>query len=303
MDHEPIPPSSTPTITLAQRANFAFLFLLCLVGFVVTQILSVNIAARLVHAGGDSLAFNSVYRPLALSMMLFLFGVIARYLGRNQGSLLEVQGLGMALQSGRELVKGLSLGTVMILLCVIAIALFGRYSAQMLPSSGIWLRILGILWMGITAATMEEVAFRGYPFQALTRSIGPWGATLALALLFGFIHLSNPNSSALGFLNTALVSVLLSIAYLRTGYLWMPIGIHVAWNLVLGTVFGLPVSGVNIFAVIVKGMAEGPILVTGGDYGIEASVVCAIVILAGIVAVYWMAQPKIVSSNGTSSQV
>jgi uncharacterized protein len=303
MDHEPLSPPSTPTMTLAQRANFAFLFLLCLVGFVVTQILAVNVTARIIHAGGDSLAFNSMYRPLALLMMLLVFGAIARYLGRGQGSLLEVQGLGLAPQSGRELLKGLLLGSAMILVCVIAITLFGHYSAELLPGAGIWVRALAILWMGLTAAAMEEVAFRGYPFQALIKAIGPWGASLALALLFGGIHLSNPNASAFGFLNTALVSILLSIAYLRTGYLWMPIGIHVAWNLVLGTVFGLPVSGVNIFAVIVKGKAEGSPLVTGGDYGIEASLVCAIVILLGIAAVYKVAQPKIVSSGGTSSQV
>ena len=67
--------------------------------------------------------------------------------------------------------------------------------------------------------------------------------------------------------------VLLAAAYLRSRALWLPWGIHLAWNAVLGVGFGLPVSGLTQFAVVVQGTAQGPEWLTGGGYGLEASVV------------------------------
>ena len=62
-------------------------------------------------------------------------------------------------------------------------------------------------------------------------------------------------------------------------------GIHFAWNTALGLVFGLPVSGLTDFAVILRTRATGPRWVTGGAYGIEGSVVGTIVILLGFILV------------------
>jgi hypothetical protein len=46
--------------------------------------------------------------------------------------------------------------------------------------------------------------------------------------------------------------------------------------------YGLPVSGITNFAVVVHGAANGPVWLTGGDYGIEASATGTAVILLGI---------------------
>ena len=85
--------------------------------------------------------------------------------------------------------------------------------------------------------------------------------------------------------NTCAIGALLCTAYLRTGALWMSWGIHFSWNTALGLVFGLPVSGLTDFAVILKTRATGPRWVTGGAYGIEGSVVGTIVILLGFIPV------------------
>src|SRR5207245_1439230 len=106
--------------------------------------------------------------------------------------------------------------------------------------------------------------------------------TLVLSVLFGAAHIRNPHSTLLGAANTSLVGVFFSIAYLRTRALWMPFGIHFAWNFSLGTLYGLPVSGITSFAAIVHGTALGPSWLTGGDYGIEASATGTAVILLGI---------------------
>jgi hypothetical protein len=50
--------------------------------------------------------------------------------------------------------------------------------------------------------------------------------------------------------------------------------------------FGLPVSGITQFSPVVQSNTIGPLWMTGGDYGPEASAVAAIVVLFGIFVVY-----------------
>jgi hypothetical protein len=92
----------------------------------------------------------------------------------------------------------------------------------------------------------------------------------------------------LGLINTVLIGVLLSIAYLRTRALWLPWGIHLGWNTTLGLLFGLPVSGIRLFNVVIRTSVTGPRWLTGGDYGLEASLPCVLTLVVGIVAVWKM---------------
>ncbi len=104
--------------------------------------------------------------------------------------------------------------------------------------------------------------------------------------MFGAVHLANPGASLWGLINTILIGVLLSIAYLRSRALWLPWGIHFGWNFALGLLFGLPVSGLRIFNVMVRTTASGPKWVTGGNYGVEASATTVVIILIGVVMVW-----------------
>ena len=137
----------------------------------------------------------------------------------------------------------------------------------------------------ISGALAEELMFRGYPFQRLVEGIGPAGAIVVFSVLFGVVHLSNPGASVWGLINTVAIGVLLSVTYLRTRALWLPWGIHFAWNTVLGLCLGLPVSGLRLFNVVVHASATGPKWLTGGSYGIEASAPGALAVVMGLVIV------------------
>jgi hypothetical protein len=135
--------------------------------------------------------------------------------------------------------------------------------------------------MLMAAAADEELIFRGYPFQRLVEVAGPLPAVVAFAALFGAAHLGNPFQNWISTLNTALVGVLLAICYLRTRALWLPLGIHFAWNFVQGYVLGMPVSGVAFPHGILRAEIDGPFWLTGGAYGPEGSILCLGVIAAG----------------------
>jgi hypothetical protein len=68
-----------------------------------------------------------------------------------------------------------------------------------------------------------------------------------------------------------------------TRRLWLAIGIHAAWNFTQGWVFSAPVSGGEAPLGLLITRREGPDWLTGGDFGLEASVVAMIVAtIAGV---------------------
>jgi membrane protease YdiL (CAAX protease family) len=135
----------------------------------------------------------------------------------------------------------------------------------------------------ILAAFFEELLYRGYAFQTLLRGTHPVLPVSLLSVLFGLSHLGNPNSTPFSTANTILAGIWLSLAYLRSGNLWFPAGLHLGWNVVLGPVLGLPVSGRLIPAhpLLLSSSIE-PGWLTGGGYGSEGGAAATVVLLVAI---------------------
>jgi uncharacterized protein len=261
-------------------------FFLAVVAVMLANIIAGKTAFALF--GKHPLVADAAYRTLAMLILVGLFSLMCRYLDKVSGSTLAAQGLPMHRKAITDIWKGFGLGFLLIALSVTAIAVFGSLEVTATLNAVTARRAAIVVVLLLSGAMLEEVMFRGYPFQRLVESIGAWGAILLLSVLFGAVHLSNPNAGGVlswGFFNTITVGVLLALAYLRTGALWVPFGFHFAWNFALGVVFGLPVSGLSVFSVIVRSHATGSKLLTGGNYGIEASLTGAVVIVLGIVIV------------------
>lgn len=153
-------------------------------------------------------------------------------------------------------------------------------------SFGHALRVLaeGTLLFTLVAAG-EELMLRGYVFTSLTRGMGRWGALATTSVVFGVLHAGNPNVTEAGLANIVLAGVWLGVARMRSGAIWLPIGLHFGWNFALGVVAGHPVSGVPIESVALA-THVGDALLTGGMFGPEAGVVASVVLIAGIGAAW-----------------
>lgn len=139
------------------------------------------------------------------------------------------------------------------------------------------------------AGAAEEFLFRGYPLQTLTRAKLAWLGVLLTSVPFAAAHLANPNVvRGFTFINTALAGVWLAVAYLRTRSLWLPFGLHWAWNWAQASLLGLPVSGINRIAPapLLKAVNLGPDWLTGGAYGIEGGAACTIALLVSTVIIW-----------------
>ena len=218
----------------------------------------------------------------------FLF--FLRVLDGNFAPASVALGLPLDLTAARQWVVGFALGGLFISADVLGIALFGSLRLHVHVTQGLLLRSGAVAVLLVSGALMEELSFRGYPFQKLTETFGAFGAVLVLSALFGAVHLHNPEAQgwlSWSFFNTLAVGVLVALARIRTGSLWFPFGLHFGWNLFQGAVFGLPVSGLREFSTVVTANAHGSAALTGGGYGPEASATCSIVLVVAL-PVIWM---------------
>lgn len=136
-------------------------------------------------------------------------------------------------------------------------------------------------WFSILllAAIIEEVALRGIVFRMIADKWNVAVGLLVSSLAFGFIHILNPECTIWGCLEIAVTAGwLMGIAYAYHRTLWVPIGIHWAYNFLIGCFFGhyAPDTALDnspTFISIVKGFEFMP----GGKYELEGTIVNLII--------------------------
>lgn len=140
----------------------------------------------------------------------------------------------------------------------------------------------------LLVALHEETVFRGYPFQRLIEGTRPWIAQAVFALLFAYVHWDNPGMTGgtrvWATLNIGLAALLLGLCYLKTHSLAAPIGLHLGWNWAQGSLLGFGVSGTTSTPGLWTPVFHGqPDWLTGGSFGLEASLPCALLCSGAIV--------------------
>lgn len=212
---------------------------------------------------------------LALGILAAVFAVLAylafgRWIERR-----KVDDLSMA-RAFPEWAFGAAVGAGAMAVTIGVIALLGGYKVIGQNSFTVLLPIAGIAFQ---SGFFEEILLRGIVFRLMEKWLGSWVALGFSALLFGALHLTNPNASLLAAFAIAIeAGILLGAIYMLTRRLWAAVGLHMAWNFTQGGIFGVAVSGFETSGLL-KPVIEGPELVTGGGFGAEASlpaiIICA----------------------------
>jgi membrane protease YdiL (CAAX protease family) len=265
-------------VNVFERLRALIWFIVAVLYYMLAQTIAVHAASGL--SAGDWFEFFN--RGILLFLLVLGFAVMGR-VGQHQRQPVKAMGLDARPGWRREFAIGAAIGWGGVIACVLPTALVGGLVITLFTT---WHQF-GLILLDLTilaiAALAEEVAFRSYPFQRLIDAIGPGLATLVMCLLFGVVHLHNPDASAGSTLVTMLAGWLLALAYLRTRALWVSWGFHFAWNASMAILFGLPVSGITNFSPVIMTNAGGPDWLTGGNYGPEGSLIAILVLLALLV--------------------
>lgn len=135
-------------------------------------------------------------------------------------------------------------------------------------AGGLALSLLVFILVGY----QEELLSRGYQLQNLLDGSGLRWALFLSSAIFALLHLANPGAGAASTVGLVAAGYFLAFGWLRTGRLWLSIGLHVGWNFFEGTVYGFQVSGLEPFT-LMKHTVDGPAWGTGGSFGPEAGAV------------------------------
>lgn len=170
----------------------------------------------------------------------------------------------------KALLIGTFLGIILQSLTILVIYLNDGYSVLYINPI---LFIIPPLTMGITSAIIEETLLRGIIFRIPEEKLGSYISLLISAIIFGALHLSNPNSSLSAAIGLAIqAGLLLGAAFIYSRNLWFPIAIHFAWNFTQSAIFGANVSGFGISKTFIKSEIKGDEWFTGGEFGPEGSI-------------------------------
>ena len=216
---------------------------------------------------------------IAVAMALAVMAVYAawgKWIERREVTELALPG------AGREWAIGALIGTALYTGCVLLLMLYGMYRVEGLNPLSYMIPAAAI---AVKSSVFEELLFRGVLFKSVEDMAGSWIAIIVSSLVFGIVHLLNPDGTVAGAIYIAIeAGLLLATAYLVTRRLWMAIGFHMLWNYVQSAVFGGIVSGSVALPGLLQSRIEGPTFYTGGNFGMEQSVFALILCtITGIV--------------------
>jgi len=147
------------------------------------------------------------------------------------------------------------------------------------------------LFIFITVGWNEELLSRGYHLQTLASGTNMFWGVLISSSVFGLAHLGNPNATWVSAAGIFFAGLFLAYGYLRTGQLWLSIGLHIGWNFFEGVIFGFPVSGLDIYRLI-RHQIHGPEIWTGGAFGPEAGLIVLPALVVGSVLIYFYTRDR-----------
>jgi len=259
---------TVPTATLGQRIlRFPLTRVLLAVVFFMVPFLLIQAGAT--HFFEEKL-FSRMGQFFGACMGCISYAFYVLKIEKRAVSELSLQG------ALREYCAGFVVGALMVCAAVAGIAIMGGLRVlSITPSSVIILPLL----MHVTVGIIEEMLMRGIFFRVVQEFLGSWLALAASGVVFGAMHLANDNISVLGIANIAAAGVLLALAYLLTGRLWLCASLHAAWNFFQDGIFSVAVSGHAVKTGLLVTERSGPDWLTGGAFGIEGSAAALVVVV------------------------
>ncbi|WP_223634979.1 CPBP family intramembrane glutamic endopeptidase [Corallococcus sp. EGB] len=196
--------------------------------------------------------------------------------------------LGMSLgrRAGRELGMGVLAGVGLVSLVALGAWAAGGYHLERAANAQLT-AVVKAAWLMLGVGLFEEALFHGYLFQRAIRGLGERWAQVVISLLFCLAHPFNTEMEVptriVAMVTTFLAGWMLGLCYLRTRHLALSVGVHMGWNWFLG-MMGFGVSGKESHGWWMPVFQGRPEWVTGGAYGLEASVFGVVVLGLAIIA-------------------
>lgn len=260
--------------------------IVCFIPFIIAQ----QLAGKML----DLTSLNKNYRNL-IKGIIASSAVISTYIyffsKYEKREIKEFSSNGIA----KYLLSGTMIGMVLQSLTMLVIVLNGGFEiVSVNPISNVIIPFT----IAFTVAVFEEILIRGIIFRIIEEQLGSYISLLISAIIFGALHLLNPNSSLISGLCVGIeAGLLLGAAYIYTRNLWFPIAIHFAWNFMQSGIFGAITSGNEKTSSLLTTKLTGNSFITGGEFGPEGTIQGLIFCVLASIVLLQMSKHKLVSGK------
>ncbi|MBN1819114.1 MAG: CPBP family intramembrane metalloprotease [Prolixibacteraceae bacterium] len=169
----------------------------------------------------------------------------------------------------KEIIIGLTTGIFLLSAVFVVLLLLNQIEIENIQFDTF--SFINYLLIFIMVGIYEELLIRGYFLGTFMNLTNKYIALIITAILFSLMHIMNANFSLIPFINIVLAGILLGVVYIHTRRIWFPMALHIIWNFLQGPVFGSEVSGGSTGETIFQIKTTGSDLLTGGEFGFEAS--------------------------------
>jgi membrane protease YdiL (CAAX protease family) len=250
----------------------------------------ISLIAGLIRIGGNEVLLSQV-----IELIIFISSI---YLARKFLDKRSFVSLGLQVnkQAFVDILIGIVITFVMMGLIYFAEVAAGwltfkSFAWQTEPAINVISGVLLFFVIFIFVGWNEELLSRGYHLQTLASGTNMFWGVMISSSVFGLAHLGNPNATWVSAAGIFFAGVFLAYGYLRTGQLWLSIGLHIGWNFFEGVIFGFPVSGLDIYRLI-RHQVQGPVIWTGGAFGPEAGLIVLPALVIGAVLIYFYTRSR-----------
>jgi membrane protease YdiL (CAAX protease family) len=262
--------------------------LLFLIGYLLLIFFGSAFVGVLVVLAGLNVTAETLFYATVVLNFIIAFATVGLF--RNLFDRKTIKSLGFEWKGfGKERTAGFLTG--ILLLSVMATVLWLMKLLQWFPAdveiNGFLLTILMMLLVSFA----EELVFRGYVLNNLMQSVPKEVALFTSAILFAIFHSLNPNFNLIAFINIFIAGMLLGVNYIYTRNLWFAIFFHFTWNFFQGPILGFEVSGLSLPSLLDQNL-RGSILLTGGEFGLEASWLTTFATSLMAIALFFLFQRK-----------
>jgi hypothetical protein len=194
---------------------------------------------------------------------------------------------------GKKILIGIGIGAFLQFLTIVVIIInWGFEIISVNPVSDMIIPFT----VAFSVAIFEEILIRGIIFRILEEKLGSYIALIITAIIFGGLHVANPNSTLLSGLCVGIeAGFLMGAAYIYARNLWFPIAIHFAWNFMQSGIFGAVTSGNEKTASLLTTKITGSQLITGGEFGPEGTIQAILFCVVAAIVLLKLSKNKIIN--------
>jgi membrane protease YdiL (CAAX protease family) len=264
-----------------------FIFL----AIVIAVINARNLMVRWLLHGADDTAL--VFVREVSDFLIFLLA--SWIMGNIEGRTIADYGLPRRGMFRVQFWQGALLGFAAITGLLVAMRVVGvfYFGSIALHGADIWRWAIAYVFVFILVALREEFRARGYGLFTLSAGIGFWPAAIVSAAFFGYSHHGNSGEDWIGLFNAGAFGLLACLLLRRTGNLWMPIGLHMAFDWGETYFYGVANSGHKLPGHLLNSSSSGPAWLSGGTVGPEGSLLCTLlIVVVWLICAGWLREVK-----------